>query len=153
MNFRAPHSVLLSYWEASLPCLWLCCDVVQSAKSGRRVWRWQGLQVTQCCKWRLSEGAALSAPPQHPTPSSHESRFHILPILLVGTPLVEPFLPFKRTFWSLSAQLMNMHHIPPPAPAASHRPFLLQLQTAWTFLKFGINTASVLVFVFDWVCS
>lgn len=127
--------------------------MVRSKKSGRRVWKGQGLRVTQCYKQRLCVGAALYILPWHQTLGSHESRFHILPILLVGNPLVEHFLLVKRIFQALSAQLMNMHHIPPLALASAHLPFPLQLQIAGTFLFFFLNSvanaASVFVFVFN----
>lgn len=125
--------------------------MVRSKKSGRRVWKGRGLRVTQCYKQRLCVGAAFTYSPWHQTLGSHESRFHILPILLVGNPLVEHFLLVKRIFQSLSAQLMNMHHIPPLALASAHHLFPLQLQIAGTFLflNSGANAASVFVFVFN----
>lgn len=86
----------------------------------------------------------------HQTPSPHESRFHILSILLVGNPLVEHFLLVKRIFQSLSAQLMNMHHIPPLATGSSQPSFTPKLLRLF-FLSSGTNAASV--FVFNRFCS
>lgn len=120
--------------------------MIRSKKSGRRVWKRQGLQVTQCYKQRLCWSYIVRThSPWHQKPSSHESRFHILPIFLVGNPLVEHFLLFKRIFQSLSAQLMNMHHIPPkPQLLTSASPFNSKL--LGLFLNLGVNAASAFVF-------
>lgn len=118
--------------SSTLSWMWLCVVTWFRVRSQVDIWKWQGLQVTRLQEQKLSVGAALCESRWHPVLGSHESHFYILPILLVGSPLVE-HCPAEKDH-SVTISSVNEYASPPsPNPcAASHQSFLLQLQVVGT---------------------